>query len=235
MLTRVTITGADNGVDPKELAALSAEFPFVEWGILLSAKRQGTPRYPGPGWLGSLERLAFAGSVALSAHACGQIARRIMGGDKHFVLSALQMGYRRIQLNGFGLPCPELDRVAYVAASGRVELILQVQAEEHLQTTATFAAALPGSASILFDPSGGRGVEPFRWPPDPHGARMGFAGGINPENVEQVIGEIAVTRLGSEPWWIDMESGVRTDDRFDLAKVRAVLERAAPRVEARAC
>jgi hypothetical protein len=32
------------------------------------------------------------------------------------------------------------------------------------------------------------------------------------------------------PFWIDMESGVRTDDRFDLTKVTRVLERTAPYV-----
>lgn len=40
-LTRVTITGADDAVEPAELQALSHEFPFVEWGILHSYKRFG--------------------------------------------------------------------------------------------------------------------------------------------------------------------------------------------------
>ena len=30
-----------------------------------------------------------------------------------------------------------------------------------------------------------------------------------------------------DPYWIDMESGVRTDDKLDLAKVRRVLEQIA--------
>ena len=82
------------------------------------------------------------------------------------------------------------------------------------------------SASLLFDPSGGRGIEPFRWPSTPLGVRMGFAGGINPHNVLGVLDDIG---LRPDPFWIDMESGVRdTNDRFDLGRVRAVLEAAAP-------
>jgi phosphoribosylanthranilate isomerase len=81
------------------------------------------------------------------------------------------------------------------------------------------------NASLLFDPSGGRGIEPFSWPVPPLGARMGYAGGIGPDNLLDVLRAIGPVE---SPFWIDMESGVRTDDRFDLAKARAVLETAAP-------
>ncbi|MHB1675039.1 MAG: hypothetical protein ACYCSP_12405 [Acidobacteriaceae bacterium] len=37
-LETVTITGADDSTDIVELAELSEEFPFVEWGILISAR-----------------------------------------------------------------------------------------------------------------------------------------------------------------------------------------------------
>ena len=53
--------------------------------------------------------------------------------------------------------------------------------------------------------------------------RMGYAGGIGPDNVVDVLRDIGPVR----PTWIDMESGVRTGDKFDLAKVRRVLEQVA--------
>ena len=81
------------------------------------------------------------------------------------------------------------------------------------------------SASLLFDPSGGRGIEPFRWPSTPLGVRMGFAGGINPHNVLGVLDDIG---LRPDPFWIDMESGVRSGrDFFDLGLCREVLRRCA--------
>ena len=57
MLTRVTITGADDAVDPGALVALSAEFPFVEWGILFSKSREGEARYPSAEWAARIGRL----------------------------------------------------------------------------------------------------------------------------------------------------------------------------------
>ena len=75
MLTRVTITGADDDVDPEALLALSREFPFVEWGILYSAKRVGTPRYPTTEWMARLP------PVPKAFHLCGQSARDRGHGD----------------------------------------------------------------------------------------------------------------------------------------------------------
>lgn len=233
-LTRVTITGADDAVDPWELWELGREFPFVEWGVLFSPKRWATPRYPSSAWVERLV-LALAGRdpFALSAHLCGGFSREMQKGV-HAFAALLPGSFTRCQINGIGGD----DRGAglvYAAAflkSQRpcLEIILQAKGEEVLQDLAHLASAMP-NASVLFDPSGGRGVEPFSWPRVPLGARFGFAGGITPENVAQVIGEISVAQTRAEPFWIDMESGVRADDRFDVAKVRAVLEAAAPFVE----
>ncbi|KKM20298.1 hypothetical protein LCGC14_1646870 [marine sediment metagenome] len=76
MLDRVTITGADDAVDVEELAALADEFPFTEWGILLSQSRMGQPRYPTFEWIRELleakkERLPFSHHrFQLSGHLC---------------------------------------------------------------------------------------------------------------------------------------------------------------------
>ena len=44
-----------------------------------------------------------------------------------------------------------------------------------------------------------------------------------------MVDEIRLTNAGfNRDFWIDMESGVRTGDDFDLAKVRAVLEACDP-------
>lgn len=53
MLRRVTLTGADDTVSPHELAALSARYPFVEWGILVSRcpPEHGRHRFPSLPWL----------------------------------------------------------------------------------------------------------------------------------------------------------------------------------------
>lgn len=58
---------------------------------------------------------------------------------------------------------------------------------------------------------------------------MGYAGGIGPDNVLEVLGDILLANgIMDRPTWIDMETGVRDEhDRFDLARVQRVLEQVA--------
>ncbi len=203
----VTITGADDGVNHHDLAKLSEEFPFVEWGILFSEKRKGSPRYPSNEWIDGL----LAHEIRrTSIHLCGYAARSTMQGSYGWIRSDV---FGRTQINGF--------TPGYVEGLRRIDgasLILQCRREEHLEAVARDAAYL--QADVLFDPSGGRGLRrQDRWPSTPPGCRMGFAGGIGPDNVQGVLSELG-RREGA---WIDMESGVRTDNEFDLSKVRSVL------------
>lgn len=50
-------------------------------------------------------------------------------------------------------------------------------------------------------------------------------GGINADNVAIVIE--AIGSLSPAGYWIDMESGVRTENLLDLNKVQAVIEKVA--------
>lgn len=80
-LTRVTITGADDDVDPEALLDLSAEFPYVEWGVLRGGQdRLGTRRYPMPEWVSRLHAVAQVSRMRWSLHLCGELARHAMAG-----------------------------------------------------------------------------------------------------------------------------------------------------------
>ena len=75
-IDRVTITGADDFTDPKDLVELSEEFPFVEWGILLSASKEGMgPRFPSPKWIEELAQ--FKDKINLAGHICGSWVRKL--------------------------------------------------------------------------------------------------------------------------------------------------------------
>ena len=77
-LSKVTITGADNSVEHKDLVRLQAQYPFVEWGILFSKAKMASPRYPSFTWL---EKLAQTKQehpeLRLSGHICGRWVRDI--------------------------------------------------------------------------------------------------------------------------------------------------------------
>lgn len=223
MLTRVTITGADNSVKYEDLHALSDAFSFVEWGVLRSRGRGGTPRYPSSEWRAGLSKyIARRPQIRLAAHLCGEYTRAVLDG-RDWPLDVTT--FQRHQINGFKLPAPDFIELA---RRTETEFILQVRSEADLPALADVARSLgEGRASLLFDPSCGRGIEAFRFPAKPDGVSMGYAGGIRPATVEYVLKEIGPV---NGDFWIDMESGVRTDDRFDLGLVREVLERAAPLV-----
>lgn len=220
MITGVTITGADDGVDPNDLAALSAEFPFVEWGILGSIKRAGEPRYPSQEWIGKLITADWPDSRRLAVHLCGRSAERFMRCDASLALTMPEFG--RVQINGWArFDVADVSVKFLSARPGR--LILQCQSAEDLQEIAANAAEL-GNADVLFDPSGGTGKLAYNYPPAPVGCHLGFAGGIGPDNVLDVIESIGKR----DPYWIDMESGVRDQhDAFSLGRVRLVLDHVA--------
>lgn len=82
---------------------------------------------------------------------------------------------------------------------------------------------------VLLDESRGKGVAPASWSvPAQYGELpmyVGFAGGIGPDNTQSVLNQV---RSLMRPYWIDMETGVRTDNAFDAKKVEAVLRAAEP-------
>jgi hypothetical protein len=227
VLTRVTITGADDGVSPKDLAVLSVAYPFVEWGILFSMKRFGVARYPHPDWVGELLHVKEEDSPApmkLAAHVCGSFAREIADGTR--LRFDEGQDFDRVQLNGIPLGTPTLGETA--ARMAPQELILQAKSLDELAKVGTTPVSLwPRTMQVLLDASGGTGKEisdyPFQLPKN---VCVGFAGGIGPDNVERILGEVT-SAFPDRDFWIDMESGVRTDDVFDLEKVASVLKQAA--------
>lgn len=204
----ITFTGVDeHSNNVSDLWLLQERYP-IEWGILASPKRSGLePRYPEiKQMLGILQ----AGHLNVALHLCGGHADEIMDfGKVPFDLAAVD----RVQINH---QSPSVAAAARFSFLTRKRCILQTRN----------AAAFPASYDVdwLFDISGGTGRRPKDWPSH-DGRLVGYAGGINPENVLDVIGEIDATG----PYWIDMETGVRnSDDRFDFDLVRAVCERVYP-------
>jgi hypothetical protein len=224
----VTITGADDNVDPEQLVRLTEQFPIVEWGILFSATRAGTPRYPSREWVEALLKVRRGHQgLRLSAHLCGSLTRNFLGGLGSLPTDwapAVHTGrFGRLQLNGWGTCHVAADAYRALRVLGWVQIILQSGSEEVLGRDCADAEWIGRNAQVLFDASGGTGKAPTSWPSTVGFERLGFAGGINPSNVRGVIDALG-TRA---PYWIDMESGVRdAADRLDLNAVFDVLQQA---------
>jgi hypothetical protein len=221
-LRYVTFTGADNKTDLKSLQNISNDFPFVEWGFLLSKSKTGTARYPSVDKFIDIQEL----NINKSIHVCGEFCRLIVkeGGigsdDNYKLFSEAMMDANRCQLN-FNIKNTDVD------LANLFSFINRVGAHFILQQNKSNDSFIQGIAphihysnriEILFDASGGRGSEIQEIPQLIPNLFCGYAGGLNPDNLEQKLKDIEAV-VGDNEIWIDFESGVRTNDEFDLLKV----------------
>ncbi len=209
----LTFTGVGDHVNIDEMAAYSLLYP-IEWGVLISLSQTGFhPRYPTPSKIQQmLDR-----DLPLSLHICGGLARQTNQGGVSTLFDLDVTQFRRIQINHLD---PNVALIAEFSQKYGVRCIAQCRADTFPETS---------GVDWLFDRSGGRGVVADTLPPYPHrelvvphGAMVGYAGGIGPDNILSHIQRINA----SGPYWIDMESSVCPNDRFDLH----LCEKAAARV-----
>lgn len=201
----ITFTGIDRADLLPGMLALSARYP-IEWGVLFDAAQEGAPLFPPA----AVRRMLQGAALRLSAHICGGAARTIVeGGDPGLDLA----GFSRVQINHAraGSSDSEIRNSARFGARHGVRAALQCQGD------------FPDDLRVdwLYDVSFGTGVRPANWPAA-HAQLpfCGYSGGLSPDSVRDTLPKFPIS--AGTTYWIDMESGVRTDGRFDLAKCEAV-------------
>lgn len=199
--TFVTLTGIDKETNLDAVARLAARYP-VEFGVLISPARTGVDnRYP---TVDVIERF-FDRGLPLALHVCGGFSKAIMEGERPD-MGVDPARFRRVQINHM---TPNVDRVAEFAVYYGVRGIAQWR-----------ESVFPADDRVdwLYDTSGGRGMQPMTWPAYPH-RFVGYAGGISENNITTIIDTIGA----ADNYWLDMESSLRTVDKFDDAVVERVL------------
>lgn len=233
MLDRVTITGADNSIKPAELIALTKRFPFVEWGILVSARHieQGKIRFPSAAWIDELK--CIPNSMNLSLHICGRWVRDLLLGFNAIPVWVPD-GFQRIQLNfhgGVSDIAGEPFADALVKTFGSRQIIFQSDGFNGATNLELAQKSGASNCVPLFDLSGGTGVLPDAWPrPEQRlytggpWCYHGYAGGLGPDNLAEQL-PLILTAAEDARIWIDMETHVRSDGDtlFDLNKVEYCL------------
>jgi len=204
---KLTITGIDERTSNINDFA---KYPFVELAILYSETRAGKfPRYP--------SRTDCRDMVIWTTHAaihiCGGPARRALRAGE---LDGLVEFAGRIQINGV-VPVAELrdsceryhNKIIITQHSMRNADLLEYR-------------SVYRNHAVLVDGSGGRGLLPVGWSKLDTLKAVGFAGGLNPENMEAEL--LKIQKVAGGGAWVDLETGVRTDDWFDGEKALAVCE-----------
>ena len=230
MLYRVTLTGADDSVEPAELFKVWEDYPFVEWGVLIGSQ-SGVPRMQSRSWIDGIAEL-FGRiddcDMAMSLHLCGKHLRAVLAGrfevdgEPDFPLHI----FDRVQLNfhGNAMTAEQQDGVLYAMNTGAaldLTPIIQLDAvNDHILSR--FPAK---RAEGLFDQSHGAGILPHNWNRPIEGYVCGYAGGLGPENIAAELPKI-IEQSNGAMFWIDMETKLFSDSgrQFDLHKCRAVLE-----------
>ncbi len=213
-----TFTGIDETTDRGRLKELSARFPFLEWGVLLSFGRAGLEnRYPAiRGMIDISERLSS--DIPLAMHICGADTMTAFLKDMGHAGVLASYPYRRFQMNF------RADKFTHEMVT---ELMLDYPQRQYITQHNSVnrdlwkQIRLPNH-SVLFDSSGGAGKLPEGYESPLPGKTCGYAGGLGPENILERLAMIQAA-AGDHSVWVDMEGRIRTaDDRIDLDKCEAV-------------
>jgi len=232
--------GVDDSVDVDMLRLLSSRYHQIEFGVLFREDKEGSPRFPSPGWVEDLvaEAAASMPPMRLAAHLCGKrCAELLRTGNTDWVRTRLvNLGFKRIQINATKINNVEISDMDLAARNLRsaisevpeVEWIVQANEEtKKLWEPLTTEQNPPHNASILFDSSCGAGKAVTTFSPLPrNGLLCGYAGGLGPDNVRSILKQLRAGAAGGSVIWIDMESKLRGTldgkDVFDITKAKAV-------------
>lgn len=224
VLKHITFTGIDERTDITLLSKIQKEFPIAEFGILTSYHwYENGNRYLDPR---SIRKFLHKG-FNLSLHICGSAAHDAALGNYADIYHLTYGAYGyipRIQLNISG----RMDNPKIVAPTMyQHEIIIQQRDLNNIElfsSTQKQWGYFNGRLSILLDASGGRGIDTPLSALPIRSNKVGYAGGFTPDNVSEKLSFLLVNHTVGG-FWIDMESGVRTDDWFDLDKVVDVLKK----------
>jgi hypothetical protein len=223
-INKVTITGADDLIDPVDLLKLTDKYSFVEWGILFSKSKEGQLRYPSKQWIEVLLNY----NLNLSAHFCGWWVKEVLERQNFRLITLLSDQFKRVQLNynfknshGWNL----IELLKYAEKHQEREIILQYNRSNAEVLYRFQSNGLPPNINFLYDGSGGTGKKIISIEPPLYKAYTGYSGGIDVDNIEHICSIISQVDDNGNVW-IDLESGARTNNEFDLRKVESLLSKA---------
>lgn len=235
-LNKVTITGASDDTSLQDMLQIQKEYPFVEWGILLSANLAGkSKRFPSFQWINELEQFQNEtnNSLKLSGHLCGTfvdrfLQKKITRFSPDSVISSLYSIitsnlFGRIQVNTHGEPHKynQENLIYNINLNPNVEYISQF---DKINDYIFFLQQRNiENISALYDLSHGAGVLPEKWDAPLQNIKTGYAGGLSPENIKQQL-DILENVVEDKIVWVDVETMVRTDEYLDLEKTRKFLD-----------
>lgn len=215
----ISLTGADDRTTVQELETLSEKYPLFECALLIFPEAHSTDRNPTVDWRKNI----YKSSVKNRAiHLCGTSIDQFAAQDKYIMQDINNV--QRVQINLQPRWASEKlyeKLVKVVEKNSHIEFITQYNEQNKPYFHYWKEVA---NHSYLFDNSLGKGISPNSWLKPVSDKSCGYAGGINPDNIIENLSKI-FSGVNDKPFWIDMESGVRSDNKFDLKKCDNVLSK----------
>lgn len=240
MLNGISFIGIDERTDLNRIIELAKSTIIpIELGFLYSETKKDN-RYPNKEEINRMNNfLTSSGIYDTSLHLCGSVIRKFLSLDKEIIDFCLQ--FNRIQLNipmsdysmdellsMFNNVCNYFDELEKPKNGKRIiaPIIVLQYNNSKKELIDTFIEKYPNTRKyrfdLLFDNSGGNG-KVLENPLAPiSGFYCGYAGGIGPDTVQEIVTKIN-SICGRTPYYIDMESKIRTDNWLDINKCEEVL------------
>ncbi len=222
---KCTFTGLDEFTNLNELEEVTKKYPFVEWGILLSTsdnKSFTDFRYPSVDFL--LEKVPKIFEItkkynsSLALHVCGKETKLLLEGSEISVARKLINSVNRVQIN-FAYKEKQVQELSSLCSLyENVNFITQ----HNIKNNDLYLKIKNKNHQILFDTSGGRGIETEIWLEQLPEKKCGYAGGLGLDNIQVQLDHI--TKVGIDNFWIDMEGKIRVDGKLSLNICEEILK-----------
>lgn len=236
MIGGISFIGVDESTDFTELEKLAnlTNGPEIEFGILYSESKmmEKHKRYPSKEFIQSFLKWYWSSpevrDFGISIHLCGSAIDKYLAGDDYLV--NLVGKFDRVQLN-FSMNKYNEDELInkLMNIRDRVDTVTVLQFNKSKKSFCEkFMRELPekfrAEYDILFDGSGGfeRVLTDPERPFD--GFYCGYAGGIGPDTVKDILVAIDKVNVEDDYYYIDMESAIRTDNLLSIDKCKKVIE-----------
>src|SRR5574338_1346924 len=227
-LILVSFVGVDEKTNFDDIENFNSQYP-CEWSVLYSdSKSVGNyVRYPSYDFCYKFLKWGKSRGWLTSLHLCGGVIERYLKQEDDVM--KLCEDAHRIQLNININSFPDYEKLADdlvdVLKANNHEIILQQNKTKADFNKVFLARSVPsGKVNLLHDGSGGFGREITKVEPPDEKYFTGYAGGIKPENVASIVSLIQKNNPNNKSYYIDMESGVRTNNIFSIEKCRQIVD-----------
>jgi len=238
-LEKITISGANEHTDIKELSDLLYRYPKAEIGIQVSDKKASydSKRYE---WFFALHNyvLRLKQNINVALHINPGWVEKVCEGYMPIELLKMMtlknsdgsLFVKRLQLNFLigREPAPDMDKLYWVINSFNSRRFIFTYNDANRNFIRKYYQRYGNCFDLLVDSSHGEGKTPEKWEPVIFpDVFQSYSGGLSPDNIEQALDSIAAVNRTDIGIGIDAEGKLKGDDgHLSLEKAEAYLEKA---------